>query len=55
MLAERVVAYTLGRPDGRFITAERALDPDHFEFRGWDTTPRIGCATRREDRVTRPR
>jgi hypothetical protein len=54
VLADRVVAYTLGRPDGRFITAERALDPDHFEFRGWDATPRAGGATRREDGAARP-
>jgi hypothetical protein len=49
VLADRVVAHTLGRPDGRFIVAERALDPDHFEFRGWDGNIRIGSATRRED------
>ena len=34
MLADRVVAAILGRPDGRFISRERALDPEHFEFRG---------------------
>jgi hypothetical protein len=33
-LVDRVVAALLGRPDGRFISRERALDPDHFEFRG---------------------
>jgi hypothetical protein len=49
VLADRVVAHTLGRPDGRFIVAERALDPDHFEFRGWDANARAGAATRRED------
>ncbi len=49
VLADRIVAHTLGRPDGRFITGERALDPAHFEFRGWDTNGRSGGATRRED------
>jgi hypothetical protein len=49
VLADRVVAHTLGRPDARFITGERALDPAHFDFRGWDTTLRISVATRRED------
>lgn len=49
VLADRVVAHTLGRPDGRFITGERALDPAHFEFRGWDPAERGGGATRRED------
>ena len=33
VLADRVVASILGRPDGRFISRERALDPEHFEFR----------------------
>jgi hypothetical protein len=28
------VASILGRPEGRFISQERALDPEHFEFRG---------------------
>jgi hypothetical protein len=49
VMADRVVAHTLGRPDGRFIIGERALDPDHFEFRGWDENVRAGAATRRED------
>lgn len=49
VLADRVVAFVLGRPDGRFIIAERALDPDHFEFRGNDENRRTGAATRRED------
>jgi hypothetical protein len=49
VLADRVVAHTLGRPDGRFITGERALDPEHFEFRGWDANGRAGVASRRED------
>jgi hypothetical protein len=49
VLADRVVAHILGRPDGRFVVAERALDPDHFEFRGWDENARAGGATRRED------
>ena len=49
VLADRVVSHTLGRPDGRFITGERALDPEHFEFRGWDANGRAYAATRRED------
>jgi hypothetical protein len=49
VLADRVVAHTLGRPDGRFITGERALDPEHFEFRGWDGNARDGAGTRHED------
>jgi hypothetical protein len=49
VLADRVVAHTLGRPDGRFITGERALDPQHFEFRGWDGNARADTTTRRED------
>jgi hypothetical protein len=53
VLADRVVAHTLGRPDGRFITGERALDPAHFEFRGWDTNERSSDATRREDGAAR--
>ena len=52
VLADRVVAHTLGRPDGRFITGERALDPKHFEFRGWDGNTRPVAATRREDAST---
>ena len=34
VLSDRVIASVLGRPDGRFISRERALDPGHFEFRG---------------------
>lgn len=49
VLADRVVAHTLGRPDGRFITGERALDPQHFEFRGWDPRERAGGGSRRDD------
>jgi hypothetical protein len=36
MLTDRVVASLLGRPGGKFITGDRALDPAHFEFRGSD-------------------
>ena len=54
VLADRVVAHTLGRSDARFITGERALDPAHFDFRGWDTTLRISVATRREDGSVSP-
>ena len=38
-LVDRVVAALLGRPDGRFISRERALDPEHFEFRGGGSRP----------------
>ena len=51
VLADRVVAHTLGRPNGRFVIAERALDPEHFEFRGWDGNSRVRPGTRREDMV----
>jgi hypothetical protein len=48
VLTARVVAGILGRPDGRFITRERALDPEHFDFRGSDPRPPAE-AGRRED------
>jgi hypothetical protein len=48
VLSDRVVANILGRPDGRFISRERALDPQHFEFRGSEARPRAGPG-RRED------
>ena len=48
LLTDRVVAGVLGRPDGRFISRERALDPEHFEFRGSDPRPRA-TPRRRED------
>jgi hypothetical protein len=48
VLSDRVVASILGRPDGRFISRERALDPQHFEFRGSEARPAAG-PRRRED------
>jgi hypothetical protein len=48
VLADRVVAAVLGRPDGRFISKERALDPEHFEFRGTGSKP-PRTSLRRED------
>jgi hypothetical protein len=39
VLSDRIVANILGRSTGRFITGERALDPDHFEFRGGAARP----------------
>jgi hypothetical protein len=48
VLADRVIAAILGRPDGRFISRERALDPEHFEFRGEGPRP-PGASLRRED------
>ena len=44
----RVVAGILGRPAGRFISRERALDPEHFEFRG-GASGRPEGQRRRED------
>jgi hypothetical protein len=49
LLSDRVVANVLGRPDGRFITRERALDPQHFEFRGSEARPPSHTSHRRED------
>jgi hypothetical protein len=37
--------------DGPFLTGDRALNPAHFEFRGWDANGRLTPATRREDPV----
>jgi hypothetical protein len=48
-LADHVIARTLGRPDGRFITGERALDPQHFEFRGSPGPAPDTTRLRRED------
>lgn len=48
VLADRVVGAILGRPDGRFISRERALDPEHFEFRGTGSKP-PNTSLRRED------
>jgi hypothetical protein len=48
VLADQVIAAVLGRPDGRFISRERALDPEHFEFRGTGSRP-PNTALRRED------
>ena len=53
VMADRVVAHTLGRPNGRFITGERALDPTHFEFRGWDPNVREGVTRREDSALTR--
>jgi len=39
VLADRVVAWTLGRPEGRFVSGDCAL-PRHFEFRGIDPSDR---------------
>ena len=48
VLTDRVVASLLGRPEGKFISGERALDPAHFEFRGSEA--RLpGSRERRED------
>jgi hypothetical protein len=48
VLADRVVAHVLGRPDAPFIRGDRALDPAHFEFRGTQARPRF-LRSRRED------
>jgi hypothetical protein len=49
VLTDRVVASTLGRPDGLFITGERALDGEHFEFRGSDERQAPHLVLRRDD------
>ena len=49
VLTDRVVAHILGRPDGRFVTGERALDPAHFEFRGGVEPERATRADRQSD------
>jgi hypothetical protein len=48
MQTDRVVASILGRPKGRFISRERAMDPEHFEFRG-GASRRPAEQRRRED------
>jgi hypothetical protein len=48
VLADRVVAHTLGRPDAAFVARERALDPVHFEFRGRQPRPKF-LRSRRDD------
>ena len=48
VLSDRVVANTLGRPDGHFIVGDRALDPERFEFRGTQPRPKF-LRSRRED------
>ena len=49
LATDRVIANILGRPDGRFITGERALDPAHFEFRGSPPRPVPRLPQRRDD------
>lgn len=49
VLADRVVANLLGRPDGMFILGHRALDPEHFEFRGSDEREAPRLVLRRDD------
>ena len=49
VLADRVVANILGRPNARFISRERALDPAHFEFRGSRQRPTNRRRVRLED------
>jgi hypothetical protein len=49
VLADQVVAHILGRPNARFISKERALDPAHFEFRGSYERPRDRRRVRLED------
>lgn len=48
VVADRVVAHVLGRPDAHFIAGERALEPEHFEFRGKQSRPKF-LRSRRED------
>ncbi|MBA3584115.1 MAG: hypothetical protein H0W36_06230 [Gemmatimonadetes bacterium] len=49
VLTDRIVAHVLGRPLGRFIAAERALDPEHFEFRGGEAGAGTEHRLRRQD------
>jgi hypothetical protein len=49
VLADVVVAHALTQSNGPFITGKRALNPAHFEFRGWDANGRFTPSTRRED------
>ena len=49
VLVDRVVAHVLGHPGGRFITGERALDPEHFEFRGGGGPPPTPLEPRRRE------
>jgi len=49
VLADRVMASILGRPNARFINKERALDPSHFEFRGSHQRPTSRRRVRLED------
>jgi hypothetical protein len=48
VLADRVVASILGGSEGRLISRERALDPEHFEFRSREARP-PARPRRRED------
>ncbi len=45
VLADKVLACRLLLPSGGFVLNERALHPDHFEFRGGDG-PRLGVPDR---------
>jgi hypothetical protein len=49
VLADRVVANILGRPNARLISRERALDPAYFEFRGSHQRPTNRRRVRLED------
>jgi hypothetical protein len=40
MMADRVVAWLLRQPHGGYISPDRVLRPEHFEFRG--SSPRPG-------------
>ena len=49
VLTDRIVAHVLGRPLGRFIAVDRALDPEHFEFRGGEAAAGPEQRLRRQD------
>jgi hypothetical protein len=49
VLADRVIANILARPNAHFISRERALDPAHFEFRGSRPRPIHRRRVRLED------
>ena len=54
MMADRVVAWLLRQPHGGYISPDRVLRPEHFEFRGTSPRPpsRPEGKSRREDGST---
>jgi hypothetical protein len=48
MMADRVVAWLLRQPHGGYISPDRVLRPEHFEFRG--SSPRPGSRPEGQNR-----